>query len=147
MDDFNSSSSSSISYTTSSSFDYSSSSFSGSSFSSDSSFSFFSNDTATKQETEINPATGLPMMGGIGGLDAAGNPYGSDLSCSITTHDSNSVRSDGGSGQTAPQANITPNHNSHYDPSEFGFLREVLMIFTALLVGLMLVIYLIAFIG
>lgn len=28
----------------------------------------------------INPATGLPMTGGIGGVDAAGNPYGMDLS-------------------------------------------------------------------
>lgn len=27
---------------------------------------------------EINPATGLPMMGGIGGIDVAGNPYGFD---------------------------------------------------------------------
>lgn len=26
----------------------------------------------------VNPATGLPMMGGIGGLDVAGNPYGFD---------------------------------------------------------------------
>lgn len=29
--------------------------------------------------TEINPATGLPMTGGIGGVDMAGNPYGVDL--------------------------------------------------------------------
>ena len=29
--------------------------------------------------TEINPATGLPMTGGIGGVDMAGNPYGCDL--------------------------------------------------------------------
>lgn len=28
--------------------------------------------------SEINPATGLPMMGGIGGLDIAGNSYGFD---------------------------------------------------------------------
>jgi len=26
----------------------------------------------------VNPATGLMMTGGIGGVDAAGNPYGSD---------------------------------------------------------------------
>lgn len=25
---------------------------------------------------EINPATGLPMIGGMGGIDVAGNPYG-----------------------------------------------------------------------
>ncbi|MGO2136764.1 MAG: hypothetical protein ACTH3S_15200 [Marinobacter sp.] len=31
--------------------------------------------------SEINPATGLPMMGGgIGGVDIAGNPYGFDNS-------------------------------------------------------------------
>lgn len=30
--------------------------------------------------TEINPATGLPMMeAGTGGVDVAGNPYGDDL--------------------------------------------------------------------
>ncbi len=28
----------------------------------------------------INPATGLPMVGGCGGVDVAGNPYGVDLS-------------------------------------------------------------------
>lgn len=32
----------------------------------------------------INPATGLPMVGGCGGFDVAGNPYGVDLS---STHD------------------------------------------------------------
>ena len=26
--------------------------------------------------TEVNPATGLPMVGGIGGMDVAGNAYG-----------------------------------------------------------------------
>jgi hypothetical protein len=26
----------------------------------------------------INPASGLPMVGGCGGLDVAGNPYGTD---------------------------------------------------------------------
>ncbi len=29
--------------------------------------------------TEINPATGLPMTGGFGSVDVAGNPYGVDL--------------------------------------------------------------------
>lgn len=29
------------------------------------------------EETLINPATGLTMIGGYGGVDAAGNPYGS----------------------------------------------------------------------
>jgi hypothetical protein len=29
---------------------------------------------------EVNPATGLLMVGGVGGVDVAGNPYGADLS-------------------------------------------------------------------
>ncbi len=28
----------------------------------------------------VNPATGLPMIGGTGGVDVEGNPYGFDLS-------------------------------------------------------------------
>lgn len=28
---------------------------------------------------DINPATGLPMVGGCGGVDVEGNPYGADL--------------------------------------------------------------------
>lgn len=28
---------------------------------------------------DINPATGLPMVGDIGGVDVGGNPYGVDL--------------------------------------------------------------------
>jgi hypothetical protein len=27
---------------------------------------------------DINPATGLPMVGGCGGVDIEGNPYGTD---------------------------------------------------------------------
>lgn len=33
----------------------------------------------TPAVTEINPATGLPMLGDIGGVDVMGNPYGIDL--------------------------------------------------------------------
>lgn len=39
-------------------------------------------DTALSAEPDgmdINPATGLPMVGGIGGVDVEGNVYGSDL--------------------------------------------------------------------
>lgn len=39
--------------------------------------------------TTVNPATGLPMMGGIGGIDVAGNPYGfdnNDMLNDSTTH-------------------------------------------------------------
>ena len=31
-------------------------------------------------DNEINPANGLPMIGGIGGIDVAGNPYATDSS-------------------------------------------------------------------
>lgn len=37
--------------------------------------------------TEINPATGLPMVGGIGGLDVMGNPWGVDLHSSDDLYD------------------------------------------------------------
>lgn len=33
---------------------------------------------------DINPATGLPMTSGIGSVDVAGNPYGTDLNDSIS---------------------------------------------------------------
>jgi len=42
-------------------------------------------------QTDINPATGLPMVGGVGGLDAGGNPWGvsEDMpdSCSVMNDD------------------------------------------------------------
>lgn len=38
----------------------------------------FGGDTATAI-TDINPATGLPMLDDIGGVDIGGNPYGFDL--------------------------------------------------------------------
>ncbi len=38
-----------------------------------------SNPTSTGlDETAINPANGLPMIGGMGGIDVEGNPYGTD---------------------------------------------------------------------
>lgn len=45
----------------------------------------------------INPATGLPMMGGTGGVDAAGNPYGTD-SHTFDSDFGSSCGSDFGSG-------------------------------------------------
>lgn len=42
------------------------------------------NITSAVDETVVNPATGLLMIGGMGGLDAAGNPYGIDNS--LNTH-------------------------------------------------------------
>lgn len=30
----------------------------------------------SRMYNEFNPATGLPMVGGIGGVDVAGNPWG-----------------------------------------------------------------------
>ena len=45
-------------------------------------FSDLSSDTGRSdiEASQINPATGLPMVGsGIGGVDAGGNPWGTDL--------------------------------------------------------------------
>jgi hypothetical protein len=38
----------------------------------------------------VNPATGLPMVGGTGGVDVHGNPYGTDINehHSVSLHDS-----------------------------------------------------------
>ena len=36
---------------------------------------------------EINPATGLPMTAGIGSVNVAGNPYGTDLRHHEDLHD------------------------------------------------------------
>lgn len=37
------------------------------------------------EEHLVNPATGLPMQGGTGGLDILGNPFGVDLDDGDTT--------------------------------------------------------------
>lgn len=34
---------------------------------------------ASLAPADINPATGVPMVGGCGGVDVSGNPYGLDL--------------------------------------------------------------------
>lgn len=44
--------------------------------------------------SEINPATGLPMVGGYGGFDVGGSPFGVDLS--TPTIDSHSTMDFGG---------------------------------------------------
>lgn len=41
--------------------------------------------------TDINPATGLPLVGDIGGVDVGGNPYGVDLSAHTTDDFSASI--------------------------------------------------------
>ena len=35
------------------------------------------------EESAVNPANGLPMINGIGGVDIEGNPYGADFSDDI----------------------------------------------------------------
>ena len=45
----------------------------------------FDNSSMTEIDTSwddnaINPANGLPMVGGTGGIDVEGNPYGTDFS-------------------------------------------------------------------
>ncbi|MHB1184242.1 MAG: hypothetical protein ACYC4A_06025 [Desulfobulbia bacterium] len=47
----------------------------------------------------INPANGNPMVGGIGGLDVAGNPFGTDSShdhMTSSTFDDSWLSSSGG---------------------------------------------------
>lgn len=44
------------------------------------------NSTLHSDWTCINPATGLLMIGGIGGFDTAGNPYGTDLHHNMSLH-------------------------------------------------------------
>lgn len=53
----------------------------------------------------INPATGLPMVGGCGGFDVAGNPYGVDLS---STHDHLSSSADSESGWSSISESHSP---------------------------------------
>ncbi|MGF1748476.1 hypothetical protein [Vibrio cionasavignyae] len=43
----------------------------------------FVEDTPTFDDNAINPATGLPMVGGFGGVDVEGNPFGTDSSDSF----------------------------------------------------------------
>lgn len=43
----------------------------------------FSEDTTTFDDNAINPANGLPMIGGIVGVDVEGNPFGLDSSDSF----------------------------------------------------------------
>ena len=54
---------------------------------------FGTSDQSTTSTTDINPATGLPMTNGIGGVDVGGNPYGVDLddndAIGINTNDLN----------------------------------------------------------
>lgn len=53
-------------------------------------------------ESTVNPATGLPMTNGMGSVDVAGNPYGTDLS-----HSSFS------SGHDAFESSITSSNHDH----------------------------------
>lgn len=45
--------------------------------------------TSDGHHCDINPANGLPMVGGCGGLDIEGNPYGIDFSHDDSSIDSN----------------------------------------------------------
>jgi hypothetical protein len=42
-------------------------------------FGFFGSSSTTDDSCAVNPANGLPMVGGCAGLDIEGNPYGCDL--------------------------------------------------------------------
>ena len=41
---------------------------------------------AVTDESVINPANGLPMVGGVGGVDVEGNPYGTDFTADNSCH-------------------------------------------------------------
>lgn len=47
-------------------------------FGDDTAASTFQADSVPMHTCDINPATGLPMIDGCGGLDVGGNPYGVD---------------------------------------------------------------------
>lgn len=42
---------------------------------------------STMDDMAINPANGMPMVGGMGGVDVEGNPYGTDISDLSGDHD------------------------------------------------------------
>jgi len=51
----------------------------------DDSFTGFESVTdSVSEQLEVNPASGLLMVGGIGGVDSEGNPYGTDNSNTIS---------------------------------------------------------------
>lgn len=77
----------------------------------------------------INPANGLPMIGGEGGVDVAGNPYGTDRSSMLDDHrgmssntlmdDDWGLRSDFSSQDMFHHDNFI-NHHSHFDHDSFS---------------------------
>ena len=46
---------------------------------------------AVTDESVINPANGLPMVGGVGGLDVEGNPYGTDFTADSSCHSTSNM--------------------------------------------------------
>ncbi|AMO56229.1 hypothetical protein GZ77_05300 [Endozoicomonas montiporae] len=64
--------------------------------------------SATDDFPTVNPATGLPMVNGIGSVDVGGNPFGTDLSAryhdelSISHFDNDSLSSSLGSSSINP---------------------------------------------
>lgn len=53
-------------------------------FSSDDDQSSIADSCSSSDEIILNPATGLIMVNGVGGIDVAGNPYGVDLSHDVS---------------------------------------------------------------
>lgn len=48
----------------------------------------------------VNPASGLPMVGGMGGVDVEGNPFGTDFSDSGLASSSSDMWADSGCGSS-----------------------------------------------
>lgn len=53
---------------------------------------------SASRELVVNPATGLPMQSGLGGVDVAGSPYGFDFHHTSAFSDNCSVASNGDCG-------------------------------------------------
>lgn len=54
--------------------------------------------TVTNIETTeqvVNPANGLPMIGGMGGVDVEGNPYGTDFDANNSCHTTSDIFDNG----------------------------------------------------
>ena len=63
----------------------------------------------------INPATGLPMINGIGSVDVAGNTYGSDSMSDAGLSSSNSMFDDGISSSNSTFDDDISSSNSTFD--------------------------------
>ena len=90
--------------------------------------SFLENDVEVYKEIDaVNPATGLPMVGGIGGVDAGGSPFGTDIHENTTSIIDDSLNSTGiddtfsndGFNDTFSGGGLDDSFNSGFDDNNF----------------------------